>query len=101
MSRPITTATINQAARRHNLVIVRQKAPKSQVWSVVKANAYGHGLARVWKHLAETYGFALLNMEDAVLLREHGWKKPILLLEGFSAARSCINRSLSFHYERT
>ncbi len=82
MSRP-TGATINQQALRHNLAIVRQAASQSRVWSVVKANAYGHGIARVWQSLAETDGFALLNMEEAILLREQGWKKPILLLEGF------------------
>lgn len=82
MSRPIV-ATINQQALRHNLAVVRQAAPASRVWSVVKANAYGHGLARVWQSLATTDGFALLNLEEAILLREQGWKKPILLLEGF------------------
>ncbi|MXP48778.1 catabolic alanine racemase DadX [Pantoea sp. Eser] len=82
MSRPIV-ATINQQALRHNLAVVRQAAPASRVWSVVKANAYGHGLARVWESLATTDGFALLNPEEAILLREQGWKKPILLLEGF------------------
>jgi len=50
---------------------------------VVKANAYGHGIARVWQALESTDGFALLNLEEAILLREQGWKKPILLLEGF------------------
>ena len=82
MSRPIF-ATINQQALRHNLAVARQAAPASRVWSVVKANAYGHGLARVWESLATTDGFALLNLEEAILLREQGWKKPILLLEGF------------------
>lgn len=28
-------------------------------------------------------GFALIEMESAIHLREIGWKKPILLLEGF------------------
>ncbi|MDZ7278247.1 catabolic alanine racemase DadX [Pantoea eucrina] len=82
MSRP-TGATLTLSALRHNLRVVRQAAPNSHVWSVVKANAYGHGIARVWQSLAETDGFALLNMEEALLLREQGWKKPILLLEGF------------------
>ncbi|WP_312242383.1 catabolic alanine racemase DadX [Pantoea sp.] len=82
MSRPIV-ATIDQQALRHNLAVARQAAPDSRVWSVVKANAYGHGIARVWQSLAETDGFALLNLEEAILLREQGWKKPILLLEGF------------------
>jgi len=82
MSRPVF-ATIDQQALRHNLAIVRQAAPDARVWSVVKANAYGHGLARVWESLAQTDGFALLNMEEAILLRDSGWRKPILLLEGF------------------
>ncbi|KAA5932911.1 catabolic alanine racemase DadX [Pantoea sp. Bo_2] len=82
MSRPIV-ATINQQALRHNLTVVRQAAPASRIWSVVKANAYGHGIDRVREALSATDGFALLNMEEAILLREQGWKKPILLLEGF------------------
>jgi alanine racemase len=82
MSRPIV-ATINRAALRQNLAVARRAAGESRLWSVVKANAYGHGIDRVRESLAETDGFALLNLEEAILLRERGWKKPILLLEGF------------------
>lgn len=82
MSRPIV-ATIHTAALRQNLAIARQAAAGSRVWSVVKANAYGHGIDRVWQSLSDTDGFALLNLEEAIQLRERGWKKPILLLEGF------------------
>lgn len=82
MSRPIV-ATIDTGALRHNLAVARQAAPRSRLWSVVKANAYGHGIARVWQSLSGTDGFALLNLEEAILLRESGWNKPILLLEGF------------------
>ncbi|WP_336797830.1 catabolic alanine racemase DadX [Erwinia aphidicola] len=82
MSRPIV-ATINRAALRQNLAVARQAARNSCLWSVVKANAYGHGIERVWESLAETDGFALLDLEEAILLRDRGWRKPILLLEGF------------------
>ena len=82
MSRPIV-ATIDTGALRHNLAVARQAAPHSRIWSVVKANAYGHGIARVWQSLSATDGFALLNLEEAILLRDSGWSKPILLLEGF------------------
>ncbi|PSN08196.1 catabolic alanine racemase DadX [Siccibacter turicensis] len=82
MSRPVM-ASLNLDALRHNLHIVRRAAPASRVWSVVKANAYGHGLDRVWNALGTTDGFALLNIEEAILLRERGWKGPILMLEGF------------------
>lgn len=82
MSRPVL-ASLDLQALRENLAIVRRAAAGARVWSVVKANAYGHGLERVWNALRETDGFAMLNLEEAILLREKGWKGPILLLEGF------------------
>jgi alanine racemase len=50
---------------------------------VVKANAYGHGLARGMRGFAAADGLALIELDAAVRLRELGWRKPILLLEGF------------------
>ncbi|VFP81752.1 alanine racemase [Candidatus Erwinia haradaeae] len=82
MPRPII-ATINQNALKHNLSIARNLAPSSHIWAVVKANAYGHGIKNVWKSLIKADGFALLNLDKAIFLRDHGWDKPILLLEGF------------------
>ncbi|MGL5968718.1 MAG: catabolic alanine racemase DadX [Kluyvera sp.] len=82
MSRPVL-ASLDLQALRNNLEIVRRAAGGARIWSVVKANAYGHGLDRVWNALRETDGFAMLNLEEAILLRERGWKGPILLLEGF------------------
>lgn len=82
MSRPVL-ASIDVSALRQNLQIVRRAAPTSRLWAVVKANAYGHGLPRVWNALSGADGFAMLNLEEAILLREHGWKGPILMLEGF------------------
>lgn len=82
MSRPVL-AQLDLQALKDNLQIVRRAAPGSRVWSVVKANAYGHGIDRIWSALSGTDGFALLNLEEAILLRERGWKGPILLLEGF------------------
>ncbi len=40
--------------------------------------------------LGATDGFALLNPEEAITLRERGWKGPILMLEGFSMPGSEI-----------
>ncbi|MRS89213.1 catabolic alanine racemase DadX [Enterobacteriaceae bacterium RIT714] len=82
MSRPIL-AQLDLQALKNNLQIVRRAAPGSRVWSVVKANGYGHGIESIWSALNATDGFALLNLEEAILLRERGWKGPILLLEGF------------------
>lgn len=76
-------AQLDLQALKNNLQIVRRAAPGSRVWSVVKANAYGHGIDRIWSALSATDGFAMLNLEEAILLRERGWKGPILMLEGF------------------
>jgi alanine racemase len=55
---------------------------------VVKANAYGHGLLRAAAALGDLAdGFALLDLDEAVTLREAGIRQPILLLEGFFEAR--------------
>jgi alanine racemase len=39
-------------------------------------------LRRLLNGLGATDGFALLDIQDAVWLREHGWQGRILLLEG-------------------
>jgi alanine racemase len=71
----------------HNLARARACAPDAKLWAVVKANAYGHGLERGMRGFAAADGLALIETEGAVRLRELGWTKPILLLEGvFDAA---------------
>lgn len=89
MTRPIL-ASIDLQALKQNLTITRQAAPDARVWSVVKANAYGHGIERVWNALGTTDGFAMLNLEEAITLRERGWKGPILMLEGFFHAEDLM-----------
>jgi alanine racemase len=61
MPRPIL-ATIHPAALRHNLARVREAAPDARVWAIVKANAYGHGIERVYDALRGADGFALLDL---------------------------------------
>lgn len=81
MPRPIR-ARFRLSALRHNLGVVRRCAPRSRVWAVVKSDAYGHGLLRAAHVLSDADGFALLDLNDAVRLREAGITKPLLLLEG-------------------
>jgi alanine racemase len=81
MPRPIR-ARLKLSALRHNLGVARRRAPRSKVWAVVKAGAYGHGLARAARELADADGYALLDLDEAVRLREAGVTKPLLLLEG-------------------
>jgi alanine racemase len=84
MPRPIR-ATFDLAAFARNLGVARAHAGGARVWAVTKANAYGHGLARARRALDAADGFALLDLDEAVRLRETGVGKPILLLEGFFA----------------
>lgn len=81
MPRPIL-ATIHTEALRHNLQRAREQAAGAKVWAVVKANAYGHGIERVYESLNSADGFALLDLAEAQRLRTLGWAGPILLLEG-------------------
>jgi len=80
--RPIRVR-IDSAALRHNLGAARRRAPRSRIWAVVKANAYGHGLARAARALAAAEGLALIELEAALELRRSGERRPILLLQGF------------------
>lgn len=102
--RPIS-ATINLEALRHNLRVVAALAPHSRIMAVVKANAYGHGLHNVAGGLAEAHGFAVLNLEEAVSLRQAGFRQALLLLEGvFSQDElehaSRHNISMVVHHDR-
>jgi alanine racemase len=82
MPRPLH-ATIHLDSMQHNLARARACAPGAKLWAVVKANAYGHGLERGMRGFAAADGLALIETENAARLRELGWTKPILLLEGF------------------
>ena len=50
-----------------NLNTMRGHCPNVKICGVVKANAYGHGIDRIWSALSATDGFALLNLEEAIL----------------------------------
>ena len=83
MPRPIRVH-INLDALKNNLRIAR-RISSSRIMAVIKANAYGHGLLRVAEALDEAEGLAMLDVHDAVQLREAGCRQTILLLEGFFA----------------
>jgi alanine racemase len=84
MPRPIQ-AHLDLNAIASNLHLVR-RTTRSRIMAVIKADAYGHGLLRVAEALADAEGFALLDIQDAVRLREAGYTQTILLLEGFFTA---------------
>jgi alanine racemase len=97
-SRPIRVR-LTPAAIQHNYRLVKRHAPQARAWAVIKANAYGHGQWQAVDALrGEADGFALLECENAVALRQAGVTQPILLLEGvFSAGdvRAVVEHGLS------
>lgn len=94
MPRPIAVR-ISIPALQHNLSQVRSgllapsqalQRPSPSIWAVIKANAYGHGIATAVTGFSQADGLAMLDLHEAVQCRELGWKKPIMLLEGFFSA---------------
>lgn len=83
--RPIK-AFVSPNALQHNLAVVRKLAPNSKVMAVVKANGYGHGLLNVAQGLKAADGFAVLGVNEAITLRDTGFRQTILLLEGVFCA---------------
>lgn len=82
MSRPIH-ALIDLSALEHNLSVVRRYASHSKVMAVIKADAYGHGLLRAAEAFKSADGFAILELDAAIRLREAGYQHTILLIEGY------------------
>ncbi len=80
MTRPIQ-ARIDLSALESNLQVAR-RTTSSRIMSAIKADGYGHGLLRVAEALGATDGYALLDIRDALRLREAGFRQSILLLEG-------------------
>ena len=90
MTRP-AQVIINLSALRHNFSRVQSLAPNSRIISVVKADAYGHGLVRVAKSLSQSDAFGVSSKEEATELRDAGIDKPIVLLEGIYSSDEMID----------
>lgn len=65
-----------------NYNLIKNKSEKAMICPVIKDNAYGHGavkLAHIYEGLGAAY-FAVSNIKEAIVLRDSGIKKPILIL---------------------
>lgn len=66
-----------------NARLARSLAPQSRLYAMVKADGYGHGLGMVARSLEDVVdGFGVALIEEALLLRQLGIQKPVMLLEG-------------------
>jgi alanine racemase len=79
-----TLAEVNLQRLTENYHAIADKVSPAQVMPVLKANAYGHGLVEVARHLSSLGVFYLgvAFLEEGILLREAGIQTPILVMGG-------------------
>ncbi len=73
---------LSTQALTHNLQRVREYAPHSQVLAMVKADAYGHGLAFALNALQNADALGVAFFKEALDIRALGNTQPIVLIEG-------------------
>lgn len=74
--------SLSNQALRHNLQRVREFAPNSRVLAMVKADAYGHGLAFALNALQDADALGVAFFKEAQDIRALGNTQPIVLIEG-------------------
>ncbi len=78
-----TWIEVNLSRLTQNLDAIRAHVTPAKVMIIVKANAYGHGLAEVAKHLSPSSDYiGVAVLEEGILLRKLGVSAPILVLGG-------------------
>ena len=79
-----TLVEVNLTRLTENFNLIRQQVAPAKIMAILKANAYGHGMVEVARHVvangADYLGVAVL--EEGILLREQGIPAPILVLGG-------------------
>jgi len=94
---PMVSASIDTAALKHNLAVIRRMAPRSRVMAVIKANAYGHGLVVAARALESADAFAVARVDEGLVLRGAGITHRTVLLEGvFDADQLAAAAAASF-----
>ncbi len=76
-----TRAEIDLGALRHNVRVLRERAGRTPLMGVVKANAYGHGVEHVVPVMREegVRFFAVATVPEGVELRALGVAGPVLV----------------------
>ena len=78
-----TYLEINLPQLRKNIEAIRAHVTPAKVMTMVKANAYGHGLDGVAPYIEPSVNiFGVAILEEGIHLRELGIKKPILVAGG-------------------
>lgn len=107
---PRSWVEVNTHALRHNVQAIKQLVPSASFLPIIKANAYGHGACHIAEILAEEVDiFGVANVSEALILRESGIQRDIVLLgpclpeeralvlqHGFLASVSSIEEALAY-----
>lgn len=73
--------TVDLGAIRANARALKRVCPGAGLLAVVKRDAYGHGAVAVARAVRDLVaGFAVAELDEAVELRTHGVRNPILIL---------------------
>lgn len=78
-----TWVEINLGNVKHNVRQIKNRVgPGVCLMLVVKGNGYGHGICQVAEAAAEAGAdkFGVASVDEAVILREHGFTQPILIV---------------------
>ncbi|MEL0027518.1 MAG: alanine racemase [Perlucidibaca sp.] len=79
--------TLDRQALLGNVAILRNRMPGSRLLAMVKADAYGHGVATLAPWLqGQVDGFGVAFIDEALALRAQGVSAPIAVLEGVFSA---------------
>jgi alanine racemase len=90
---------LDASALQHNLHQVKLRAPRSKILAMVKANAYGHGLAWAARHLhaAGADGFGVASLSEADIIHQLALDRPIVLMSGPQTAEE-LQHALAHQY---
>jgi alanine racemase len=79
----LCTCILSKGNLLHNLAFIKTKVPHAKIMAMVKDNAYGHGIIPVSQILEDHIdALGVVSIEEAMMLRKKGIKKPIVLMEG-------------------
>ena len=81
-----------------NFKLITSRAPGARRMAIVKANAYGHGVAEVAASLTDANALAVARVTEGMELRAIQPDKPIVVLEGYldaAEANACDTYDLT------
>lgn len=99
----IPFAVLSSENLKHNIGVIKNKAPNSKVMAMLKANGYGHGIRSTAMRIDNLIDFiGVARIDEAIALRKVGIKSSICIMQGIfnqedAIISSCNNFELLIH----